>query len=315
MPARWTPGLALLVLPLTSPLTAAPLSASAVITGCAAQADPRLIGIAALDRSCPGLEAALSQFGLTALLPGSWRHTLTARGLAELASLAHRYGGAPVSTSPSASDLRILAARLVPPPPPPTWSQRVMIWVRHFTAPLLRGLGRWLRSFGPAAGHPWLARTLVYGIAVLLLAGAAVFLLLELRGIGLLRRRPARARRRVNRPVAGAITGPAALPPGEPEWERLRASPARILQIMVDALIGAGRLERVRHLTCRELQSAARLDSDAEREVFDRVSRLAERELYGPPGAILLPEESLRSLEKLHARLLGMARREVPRPS
>lgn len=90
---------------------------------------------------------------------------------------------------------------------------------------------------------------------------------------------------------------------GEPDWALLREQPARVLRLLVDTLARAHRLEHDRHLTCRELETQARFDTESERGGFVRVARLAERQIYGPPGTAVLSEESLRDARLLHARL------------
>jgi hypothetical protein len=304
VPARWQLGPALLALSVAGPLAAEPTGAQAVLARCAAQAGP--VGVTALSKACPGVEQALGQLGLTALLPPGWQKTLTAGELADLGALAGRYGGTPVPKPSGAAALRSIASRLVPPTPPPTWSQRLMAWIRHWAGPPLQRLGRWLRSMAPAAGHPRRGREVLDGIIAFLLAAVAVVLALELRGSGLLRRWRRETRPRGARWGAG-FAEPAAAASGEPEWSRLRASPARVLRLLVEALTRARRLGHDRHLTCRELQAQARLDTEREREDFARVSRLAERELYGPAGVPPLPEETLEGVKSLYARLLAAA--------
>lgn len=306
MPARWKTGLVLLaILTLSAAARAEPLTAQAVITRCASQADAKLEGISALTRVCPGVEAALGQLGLTSFLPADWRNNLTAGGLGDLGALTQRYSGTMASGMPGAAVLRSLAASLVPPPPPPTWSQRIGAWIQRQIGPLLERVGQWLRSLGPQTGRSALARTLLYGLIALLLVVVAVLLLLELRGTGVLRRGQS-TRRLPRRPAVGGH--PVELAEGEwrdPDWAGLRVQPARLLRLLVDTLTRAHRLERDRHLTCRELEREARFESEFEREGFGRVALLAERELYGPPGATVLAEEILRDAKELHARLLA----------
>jgi hypothetical protein len=306
VPARWQLGPALLALSVAGPPAAEPPGAQAVIARCAAQAGP--VGVAALSKACPGVEQALSQLGLTALLPRGWQKTLTAGELADLGALAGRYGGTPVPRPSGAAALRNIAGRLVPPTPPPTWSDRLMARIRHWTGPLLQRLSRWLRSVAPAAGHPRRAKEVLYGVIAFLLAAVALALTLELRGSGLIRRW-SRGTQPRGAPLGAGFAEAAAAPFGEPEWARLRASPARILRLLVEALTRAQRLGHDRHLTCRELQAQARLDTEREREDFARVSRLAERELYGPAGVPPLPEETLKGVKSLYARLLAAAAR------
>jgi len=299
MPARWQLGLALLAIPIAGPLRAQPLSAQGVISRCAG-ASTALSGLPALRKACPGLEAALDQLGLTAQLPSGWSKTLSAGGLADLRALLQRYSGSSPSQPPRAATLRSIAAALIPPTPPPTWLDRVREWIQHRTDAFLE----WLRSLHPSAAHSRLAQIGFYGFMVLLLALLAIVLGFELRGAGLIR-----ARRRPPPPRGGAGVSfgaaPVAVECADADWTRLRDQPARILRLLVEALTRAHRLERDRHLTCRELEAQARLDTEIERQGFVRVARLAERELYGPPGGTLLPEDTLREMRALHARLLA----------
>lgn len=314
MPARWKTGLALLALAIAGPLRAGPvtaqaepLTAQALIARCASQADAKLTGISALSKACPGVRAALDQLGLTAFLPPDWAKILTAGGLGDLGALAHRYAGATSSGAPGTASLQSIAARLVPPPPPPTWSERIGAWIRERIGPLLHQAGHRLRSLGPAAGRSALARSLLYGLIALLLTVVVVLLILELRGTGLLRRRGSAARSLRRSAVGARSTEPVEVEWREPDWARLRGEPARLLRLLVDILTRARRLERDRHLTCRELEAQARFDTDVERQGFARVVRLAERELYGPAGATVLADDVLHDAKALHAGLLAAA--------
>jgi len=309
MPARWKAGLALLALSIAGPLGAQALTGRGVISRCAAQADAKLTGISALEQACPGLRNAFDQTGLTAFLPLGWQRTLTGGGLAAADALVQHYAGAPASNPPKTAALRSIAAHLVVSPRHPatsTWWGRIGTWIQHWTGPLLPAIERWLRSsVSPALRHP--GQAIVYGIMVLLLAAAAAALVFELRGAGLIRplRRTPRPSRRAR--IAGGSTGKAEAQSREPDWARLRERPALLLRLLVDTLTRAHRLERDRHLTCRELATEARFDTEVERAGFAQVARLAERELYGPPGATVLPEEALRDAKLLHTRLAEAA--------
>jgi hypothetical protein len=306
MPARWNTGLALLALSLAGPLGAEPLAPQAVIDRCASQTDAKVTGLAALRRPCPGIGDALDQLRLTARLPLDWQKTLTVGGLADVEALVRRYAGSPASEPPPVAGLRSIAAGLVPRQPPPSWSDRIKAWIQHWTDSLLHRTGQWLRSLGPALRHARHPLAMFLGLTALLLAAVVVLLAFELRGTGLLRplRRAARLPRRQR---AAASAEAFERESREPDWARLRERPSRILQLLVDTLTRAHRLRRDRHLTCRELETAARFETEFERDGFARVARLAERELYGPPGATLLSEEALRDAQMLHARLLAAA--------
>jgi hypothetical protein len=311
MPARWQLGLVLLALSLPGPLRAEPGGAQALIARCAAQAGASLTGISALSRACPGIRPALDQLGLTAFLPPRWQKTLTPQGLADLDALVQHYAQPPAARGPRAATLRSIAGRLAPPRPPPTWSQRVQAWIRHWTDSLLHPLIRWLRGLRPSLHRSGPAAATFYGLIALLLAGVAAFLVIELRGAGLLHRRRRAAQRA--RAAGASLAEPIETEAGEPDWTLLREQPARLLRLLVAALTAAHRLERERHLTCRELETRARFDTEAERAGFARVAQLAERELFGPPGAAALPEEAVREARMLHARLLAAARADGAR--
>jgi hypothetical protein len=304
MPALWKPGLALLALSIAGPLWAQPPAPEALIDRCSG-AGSTLTGISALSKACPGVDEALNRLGLTALLPSGWSKALTASGLADLGALVKRYSGSPPSQPPASAALRSIAAALIPPSPPPTWTQRLAKRINLWTIALLHRVGRWLRSLGPVAGHSALVQAMITCLAALLIATVLV-LVFVLAGTRTTRRwrAPAPAGRAG---LAAGVTDPAAAQSAEPDWTQLRASPARILRLLVEALTRSHRLERDRHLTCRELEAQARLDDERERANFARVTRLAEREIYGPPGGHLIPEEILREMKTLHARLCAAA--------
>ncbi|HEX4269688.1 MAG TPA: hypothetical protein VHY36_17505 [Steroidobacteraceae bacterium] len=297
MPARWQSGLALLALAMAGQVWAAPLNPRAAIARCAAQAGPMPRGIAALNKACPGVEDALAQLQLTAFMPTGWRKTLTAGGLTDVDTLLQRYSESQPEEPLRAAALRSIAAALVPRQPPVTWTGRIEAWIRHT---LLQPLGRWLRSLGPRIRSTQHPQAIFFGLTALLLIAAVAVLAFELRGSGLTRLlgRPALPPRR-RRSAADSTASP------EPDWTHLRAQPARLLRLLVETLTRAHRLERERHLTCRELEAQARFDTEMERAGFAQVARLAEREIYGPPGIVVLADETLRDVRTMHDRLLA----------
>jgi hypothetical protein len=300
MPARWTAGVALVAISTTSRLWVPAAAPQAVITRCAAQAGPIPAGISALNKACPGLENALTQLQLTTLLPSGWRQSLTARGLSDVDKLLQRYSESPPSEAPKAADLRSIAAGLAPQQAAPTWLGRIRAWIRRS---LLQPLDRWLRSLGPSLRSVRHPQAILYGLAALLLTAIAAALAFELRGTGLTRPLRTALLPRRRRVTSGPTESVQSHFP-EPDWTRLREQPARVLRLLVDTLTRARRLERDRHLTCRELEMQARFETEIERTGFAQVARLAERELYGPPGVTVLPDEVLRDAQTLHARLL-----------
>ncbi len=313
MLARGVLGLTVLALSLGAPLRARPAPAAlARVAHCALHAKSTLVGLAALRAACPGIGKAIEGLGLTTFLPDHWRRSLTPRALAGLSALASRYGGRPLSTAPEPFVLRAIARTLKPPVPPPGWWERVKVWLWRRAGPIFHRLRQWLDSVARSPAHRAMAYALLYALGGLLLLTLAVLAYIELRSAGLIgsRRRTARSR-----PRAGAAARSiAACPGGEPDWSRLRARPARLLRVLIEALASTQRIERDWHLTFHEISARARFDSPRQREDFEQVVRLAERELYGPGGPAPVPEETLRAAKALRAELLAPATGPVGAP-
>ncbi|HUA23851.1 MAG TPA: hypothetical protein VMA54_07035 [Steroidobacteraceae bacterium] len=274
MSARWKVGLALLALSMAGQVQAGP----------------------------PDPQAVIAERQLTGFMPPGWKKTLTASGLADVDTLLHRYSGSQPSEPPRAAALRAIAAALAPRPAPLTWSGRVWAWIRRS---LLQPLERWLRPLGPelrSVRHP---QAIFFAVFALLLAAAVAVLYFELRGSGLARSIGRAASQPRRRRVASGSTESAR--PPDPDWTLLRGQPVQVLRLLVTTLTRARRLEHDRHLTCRELETQARFETEGERAGFGQIARLAERELYGPPGITVLSDEILRDAQTLHARLLAAA--------
>ncbi len=306
MLARGVLGLTVLALSLGAPLRARPAPAAlARVVHCASHAKSTLVGLAALRAACPGIGKAIEGLGLTALLPLQWQKSITPGALAGLGALASRYGGRPLSAAPEPSALRAIARTLQPPLPPPGWWDRAEAWLLRRTGPIFHRLQQWLDSVARNPAHRALAYVLLYSLGGLLLLTLAVLGYIELRSAGFIgsKRRTVRPRPRAG---AAALSIPTC-PGGEPDWSRLRARPARLLGVLIEALTSTQRIERDRQLTLREICARARFDSPRQREDFDQVVRLAERELYGPGAPAPVPEETLRAAKALRAELLAPA--------
>jgi hypothetical protein len=301
MPARWKTGLALLAVLMTGHLGAEPLAPQVLLAQCAARGGPVADGVPALKKACPGIDDALTRLKLTEFMPRGWQKTLTATGLGDIETLRQRYAGSPLLQTPQAATLRSIAAALAPQQPKLTWFGRLRAWVRHT---LLQPVDRWLRSLDPQLRVVRHSQAIFFGFVVLLLAAVVAVLAYELRGAGLSRLRNLTALPRRRGRIDAQFPGSAAAQPLEPDWNQLRAQPARILRLLVGILTRAHLLERERNLTCRELETQARFETETERTGFAQVALLAERELYGPPGVTVLSDETLLAARALYARLL-----------
>ena len=294
---RWL-GLALAALwSVATPLRAAvpPVPAQAVLAQCAAHR-PALKGWPALHAQCPGLGRALQQLGLTGLLPPNWRTTLQSASLGELAALARHYAGSPRSRAPNPAVLQDTAHALATPTPAPSEWDQIRAWLSHWSAPLTAFVRRHLRALLHGRSRAQLLHTVLWCLLGLLFALASIGIYFALR-TGLFKRHSVRAR--------PPRSGPAPSSPAQaplPDWSGLGTQPSRILRVLVDALVEAGRLERERHLTCRELTRQARFNSEAQREEFAQVALLAERERYGPPAVARLPDTVLQKIPTLYAQ-------------
>jgi hypothetical protein len=307
MPARWKLGLAVLGVVIAGQVGAEPPAPQALISSCRAQVDGKATGIAALSRSCPGLRQALDQLRLISSLPPGWQKTLSTNGLADVSALAQRYAGSPASAAPKVAALRFIAAGLVLKQPPPTWWDKITARIGHWIGSVLHPMAQWLRSLGPAlrrASHP---QAIFFGLIVLLFIAVGAVLAFALHGTGLIRPLRRAASRPRHKSVAAGEGESGATPFREPDWARLREHPARLLRLLVDTLTRTHQLEREGSLTCRELETEARFETELDRAGFARVARLAERELYGPPGGTVLAEDVLRDARLLHERLLATA--------
>jgi hypothetical protein len=287
-----------------APLGADSPAARAVIRECAQRAKPDLVGMDALRADCPTLDTAIETLGLAAHLPQDWKEQVTADDLADWSALADRYDGSasPVPL-PDSSRLQTIARFLQPPPEPPNWWERFKTWVGSWFDPERGQWPDWLRW--PSQWRP--GNAILYGVMSLVLIAAAVVIAMELRAAGMF----GAGRRRRASPKRSATDTPTNTPHWqEPEEidapvEHLRAE--RMLRVLVAALTKSHRLERDRDLTCRELITAARFDTSAQRQIFASVALLAEQILYGDPQcAPTLNDQKLgQSARGLHAELLA----------
>jgi hypothetical protein len=287
-----------------APLRADSPAARAVIRECAKRAKPDLVGMDALRADCPTLAKAIQDLGLTAHLPQDWEEDVAASDLADWSALADRYDGsaAPPMPLPDSSRLQTIARFLRPPPEPPNWWERLKTWVVSWFDPERGQWPDWLRW--PAQWRP--GNAILYGVMGLVLIAAAVVIAMELRAAGVFG-----AGRRRRAPPKRSATD---IPTNSAHWQEPgridepveQLGPERLLRVLVAALTKSHRLERDRDLTCRELITAARFDTTAQREIFAGVALLAEQILYGDPRRPPLNDRKLgQSARGLYGELLA----------
>jgi hypothetical protein len=303
---RWRGTLVVVVLALSAaaPLRADVPQAAAAIDACVKQASADLKGLEALRDPCPALAQALRDLKLDPFLPAGWQQRITTRQLAGLNALAARYAQpAPLRALADPARLKDIARSL--PHPVSTVSSWDVLkrWVWSWLAARWRALTRFFPTWHATPGQ---VAVLLYGLIALVVAGAVTVVVIELRAAGVFGARPyrrPRQRRPGPPPAAVAQTlDAAAIAAAAPHLR-----PVLLLRSLVAALTRSRRLDRERDLTCRELITAARFDTSTQRELFGRVSLLAERALYGDPGcpAPLMSEETLAEASGLTGQLLA----------
>ncbi len=283
------------------------VAAHSLIAQCAQRADATVRGLDALRSACPGIEAAVRDLGLDALLPADWAKEASPQALTDLDALAERYGAPAPALQLNASSLQAIAVALVPPPSPPTLWERILSWIRSRLGSTNKGSSSWLRYLPHWSIGSKLARALFIIVACLVVITAGVFVAIELRAAGLAgagRRlraggRPSSVSRSMSEGGSLDLAGLDSAAPHE------RA--VLLLKLLVQALRRSSRLGHDRDLTCRELIARARFDTGRQRASFGLIALLAERALYGGPqtaAAATIPDEVLSAARTLYAELL-----------
>jgi hypothetical protein len=275
-----------------------------------------LRGLESFQARCPELKGALAELGLSGQLGVNWQSRLTTRSLEGIVALADRYQGQPAGAAPDVAALAAAMQSLEMHQHPDSWWQRFKTWLSSWLrSPEVRSRDNgWLqRLLARIDVPPALARAIGYVSVGLLLAFALYVLLRELRLSGMLARGPQR-RLRPLPTTPRLLERETPLDPAQlqalPAWQQ----PAAVLRLLVQVLHRTGRLSGERALTHRELIERARLDETAQRERFQRVARLAERQVYGlqEPGESAAVDAALRAVVadglSLHGELSSAAR-------
>lgn len=272
------------------------------LEACATQASPEASGIADLESACPGLETALREAGVLAILPAGWRETLDATALTELGVLERRYQSPAAAQAPDSTGLRAILAQLASEQASrdKSWWDTAQEWLRSwFSRPGSVSTSWFDRLAERLSESVELIRLLTYLLLAVVVVAAVAFVVNELRIAGVLSRR--RQQRRV---VEAGAASPASTPvelAGEFESAALADQPAILLRLLVARLVACGALSGQRSLTHGELVAHATFYDPDDRLRFARVSQLAERMVYGhrqPDG------EQIRAVVAAGRRLL-----------
>lgn len=247
---------------------------------CAAQAPADVVGIAALEAQCPGIGAALAELGFTASLPAAAAEHLRAAGLRDLAGLAHRYRDTPVAAPDTTSLPAVLAqlAREQAAPAQRSWWSALLEKVRSWFGQREPGSISWLdRLLEGMARYVDFMQVMTYLLLTIIVGIIAYYAIRELRASGVLRSRVRDGRQETRAPV-GDATQPL------PDLDAVAAheQPALLLRLLVARLRARGELQQERSLTHAELAAQGIFRDGESRHRFERVTRLAERVLYGP---------------------------------
>ena len=243
--------------------------AVAAIDSCISRLDPGLdVGYARIAERCPDLTPSLAATPQAALLPRDWNkpdNELSAGGLAELRTLLTRKPPVPSVRAPRVGRVAaLLAALSLKDHARESWWARFKGWLRRIFTPQPAEpddswLRRWFRNLAPS--QPLLDAIAWIGLAaVIALAGA--ILVNELRVAGWLGGRQRRAAPRWGDNTAAR----APLTLQQLQQASSAEQPHLLLQLIVQRLHEQERLPPSRALTVHELERAARLAGEADRE-------------------------------------------------
>lgn len=281
-------------------------SARQVLDACIESVEADVIGMAALEAECPGLEQALVDLGLAPFIADSQWDTIGVYGLMTLRSVEQRYSEPPADRAAVPVDnLQSILDELKQPAQaeqPLTWFQRLTRWLRDLLAKQDAEADSWLsRWFEEHTLSETARKILFYGPMILVVLLALAVVVNEVRVAR-------KGRRKRDRTQGGSEEGTslAALARSLDLDAAARSErPSILLQMLVATLVKTGRLQAERSLTHRELTTRARFDDSSQRENFRRVAQLAERVVYGGDDAPAELDEVVQAGRALHSQLTG----------
>lgn len=299
--------LALMLLAAPAALAQSEGPARQVLEKCIEALEPDVIGLEDIEDTCPDIRVALEELGLTDLVSENQLSVLSRDGLRSLRKLAVRYEQEPEHAAIGSDTLAPVLDSLRKPPVPEqelSWYERFERWLRELLDRKAAKSGndswlsRWLQEHSLPETVRW---GLVYGaMALVVLLGLGI-VINEVRTAARGRRRRA-AVTDANADVPGVLRSAGF--DGEAGGER----PSALLRLLIATLVKTGRLNGAQSLTHHELARRARFDDSTQRESFQKIAQLAEREIFsGKDVASDDLSAVLRAGRSLDAQLKGAA--------
>lgn len=276
-----------------------------VLDACIESLAPDALGLDAMETACPGLEAALEQLGIAALMPTNQRSLLTRTGLSNLRLSMERFEQPPERGQIGVGSVQSVLASLREPVEVErslSWYERFRRWLREAFDRKQEQANPWLRQWLDEHSMSQSVRlALFYGVMILVVLLAMLIVVNEVRA--------ARAGRLKSRAAAAAAAeSQGALTPALVDIQSRGEQASVLLRTLVATLVRTGRLHSASSLTHRELAMRAKFDDPAQRESFRRVTQVAEREVFSgadPAGEEL--DDAVRAGQSLRAQLNGAA--------
>lgn len=254
--------------------------ARGVLEQCVGTLDEDVLGLEDIEESCPDLRLALEELGLTDLVSDNQLGMLTRDGLNGLRALVNRYEKEPEREAIDADSLAPVLDSLRKPPVPEksiSWFERLKRWLREIfdrqeaQSATDSWLSRWLDEHPLPEVVRW---GLIYGSVGLVVLLALAIIINEVRTATRGRRRKSALDTASAADIPGA-SGATAL-----DIDFSGERPSALLRMLIATLVKTGRLSGAHSLTHRELAKRARFDDSQQRESFQKIAQLAEREVF-----------------------------------
>ncbi len=270
--------------------------------------EPDVIGLNEIEETCPDIRVDLERLGITDLVSEDLLSLVSRDGLRSLHQIALRYEQEPERAAIGSDTLASVLESLRKPPAPEhelSWYQRFERWLRELLDRKASQssndswLSRWLQEHSLPETVRW---GLIYGsMALVILLGLGI-VINEVRTAARGRRRKSAAA------AANAADVPVELRSAGLDPEAGGDRPSALLRLLIATLVKTGRLNSAQSLTNRELAKRARFDDSTQRESFQQIAQLAEREIFsGQDVASDDLGDVLRVGRNLNAQLKGAA--------